>query len=290
MPFVLGRDIKEIKKDNMNLVSVGPVIHSSSFLTPLINLFEKPTLLGIIKAAKKEKVAIHLAPEMANFKGNDPSKITPEMLNEYTGRVLDWARFAEKYQVEYFSPMNETDCKLGAQKAVNWHNEILPEIRKVYTGKIYSKWGCYHDECLTQTCEGERFKNRISAIEKINLSSSFDGILIDYFPPDSEENFQEFKEFEMEDFITKTAEAAKSLNLPIAIGEFSIPISKPKLYGVTMPGVIVSVEEQAEFVGWYLDRVMPYYNGVIYCGWNLPGYAMNGKPVEEVIKEKFSKF
>ncbi|MDD5072095.1 MAG: hypothetical protein PHQ42_05190, partial [Patescibacteria group bacterium] len=63
----------------------------------------------------------------------------PGFLDEYNKIVVDVAKLAEKYQVEMFSPMNEPDLKLGEATASVWGQNILPEVKKYYNGKILWK-------------------------------------------------------------------------------------------------------------------------------------------------------
>jgi len=56
-PLLMERDIKRIKEDNINIISLGPLIH-----IPSIPGFDS-LYLGAIKAAKKEGMATHIAPQ-----------------------------------------------------------------------------------------------------------------------------------------------------------------------------------------------------------------------------------
>jgi hypothetical protein len=51
--------------------------------------------------------------------------------------MIKWAQIAEEYQAEGFAPMNEP-CKLvwEHEDAGEWLQDILPEIRKVYSGTV----------------------------------------------------------------------------------------------------------------------------------------------------------
>ncbi len=63
----------------------------------------------------------------------------PGYLDEYNKIVIEVAKLAEKYHVEMFSPMNEPDLKLGSATASKWGQEILPEVKKYYHGKVLWK-------------------------------------------------------------------------------------------------------------------------------------------------------
>lgn len=265
LPYTMRGDIKRIKEDNINIISLGPPIHAPAFVIKILKI----PLMGVIKAAKKEGIAIHIAPQAFGPGPPNPDAVDDKKLEEYTAKILEWAEFSEKYGVEYFSPLNEPDIVMHSERAIEWQNNLLPEIRKIFSGKIIAKWG-------------------EANIEHVRASKEFDEVMVDIFPPDEKKELEEFY-VELENTVKDTSKEAKNLNLKIMIGEFAIPIYKPEMSAAIMPGSIVSKEEQAEFTAKYLDIVMPYYDGVLYCGWSLSGYGMKGNPVEQVIKEKFSE-
>lgn len=63
----------------------------------------------------------------------------PGFLDKYNLVVGDMAKLAEKYHVEFFSPMNEPDMKLGVGVASGWGQEVLPIVKKHYNGKVLWK-------------------------------------------------------------------------------------------------------------------------------------------------------
>ncbi|MFH1211201.1 MAG: hypothetical protein V1645_04790 [archaeon] len=63
----------------------------------------------------------------------------PGFLDKYNLMVVDVAKLAEKYHVEIFSPMNEPDMKLGGKVASDWGQQVLPLVRKNYSGKVLWK-------------------------------------------------------------------------------------------------------------------------------------------------------
>ena len=60
-----------------------------------------------------------------------------ELIKKLDSVVIKWAKIAEKYNVDAFVPINEP-CKFvwDYNDASKWLQEILPEIKKVYTGKV----------------------------------------------------------------------------------------------------------------------------------------------------------
>jgi len=53
--------------------------------------------------------------------------------------ALEWAKIAEKYNVEIFSPACELNVFLDWENNMTWHRSILPKIREKYSGEITQK-------------------------------------------------------------------------------------------------------------------------------------------------------
>ena len=62
-----------------------------------------------------------------------------ELIKKLDAVVVKWAKIAEEYQVEGFAPLNEP-YKLvrDYNDASKWLQEILPEIKRVYSGKVFA--------------------------------------------------------------------------------------------------------------------------------------------------------
>ncbi len=289
-PIELAQDMERVKEDNINLVSFGPLV-----IYPAVQFFYEPLMFNLMKQAKKNGLAVHIAPQAFGPGGAEPGNVDEKDIEKYTEKVIGWAKISEKYGVEYFSPMTEADYVLGPDRAVEWHKEVLPEIREVYSGKVIAKWtprcGCVTDmdigllDCVAAEHEFG-YNWTIATLQRVVASKDYDGVMLDVFPPDNIEELETFHEW-FEDSVKKTSSEAKKYNIPIYIGEFATATEKPKFLEKIMGGPLVSKEEQAEFTARYLDAVMPYYDGVIYCGWSLPGYGVKDKPVEQVIKNRF---
>jgi len=59
-------------------------------------------------------------------------------LEDLNSKIIDLAKLAEEYGVEFFSPLNEPDC-IFWENTARWGQEILPRIREVYHGEIIWK-------------------------------------------------------------------------------------------------------------------------------------------------------
>ena len=98
----------------------------------------------LIRYYKEAGLAVALSPEplLIEFEGVPeplPASIRQRFVQEYTPHAVDLAQIAEEGNAEIFSPMNEPDYKLGYELASSWGQDILPEIHKVFTGKVMWK-------------------------------------------------------------------------------------------------------------------------------------------------------
>ncbi|MFX1299221.1 MAG: hypothetical protein ACFFD2_30710 [Promethearchaeota archaeon] len=280
-------DITRMKEDNINILSLGPTIYAGPY-----DILDEQFVLSLIKHAKDQGLAVHIAPQVEGGMGGDPDAITEETLNQFTEKVLYWAGLCEQYGVEYFSPMNEADHALHRDKAVEWHSEVLPKIREVFTGEVFAKWSNYDDDdYLTEEVD--------ALLYRVEASVNFDGVMLDFSPPldwQAKYYFDPTRELDPEDqyrpaslydLINATSQKANQLGIPIYVGEFYFETLEP-------PGgtdrIILTEEERAEWIGKFLDTVMPCYDGVLYCHWVLPGSTVKDTPSEEVMKERFGMY
>jgi len=88
---------------------------------------------------------------MPQYNPRKDEKINVEdYADDFEKLALKWAEIAEKYQVEYYAPFGEVghmlvlngmDRQQAAQIISNLYKKIIPEVRKIYHGKIYCKEG-----------------------------------------------------------------------------------------------------------------------------------------------------
>ena len=60
-------------------------------------------------------------------------------LEAWNSKVIEYAKLAEEYEVEFFAPMNEPEALFGPSASATWGQDILPRIKEVYHGKIIWK-------------------------------------------------------------------------------------------------------------------------------------------------------
>ena len=88
-----------------------------------------------IDQAHAEGFGIFLTPyvESACFWPDQECVLSEEVWTEV---VLKWAAFAEEHEVELFAPGFEMSLIFEPEQAAGWYKEVLPELRKVYSGRI----------------------------------------------------------------------------------------------------------------------------------------------------------
>lgn len=290
-PFMFLVDMGRLKADGINTISVGPWAFNSA-----TNFLFKPMVAAIIKKAHAEGLAVHLAPISwgPGFNIHDPH---PEMEEKLTQTAVEWAKFAERYKVDFYSPQNEPDVVLGVRGVNEWAQKILPEVKKHYHGTTVLKLGMMAVEpggdgkgeyALRLASWGQYDPHRTMYVS-FPESAGWDYLMVDIFPPDELERPEKFPEDLARLLDAANDWAQKQGNLGVMIGEFGYPRSKGGIEAEITPGPVVSPEEQAQRTGEYLDAAMPKVRGIIYCGWAGTSYSLKGYPVEEVIKEKFSR-
>jgi hypothetical protein len=58
------------------------------------------------------------------------------MLHQAKEIAVKWAQIAEKNKVEMYAPRKELQLFIGPEKALQWDRDILPEVRKAYSGNL----------------------------------------------------------------------------------------------------------------------------------------------------------
>lgn len=293
-PFIFLADIDRVKEDGINTISLGPP--TFNWLTSFI---VKPLMAATVKRAHQKGVAVHLAP-VSWGPGFDVHHPHPEMEEALTQTAIEWAQFAEKYKVDFYSPQNEPDVVLGVKGVNSWAKKILPEVKKHYQGITVLKLGLMvvekgeggKGEYEVQFASWGKYDPRRMMHVSFPQSAGWDYLMVDIFPPDELERPEKFPADLTRLLDTANDWARKQKNKGVMVGEFAYPRSKPEFGGIAgiMPGPLVSPEEQAQRTAEYLEAAMPKVKGIIYCGWVLPGYSLRGYPVEEMIKEKFLEF
>jgi len=115
----------------------------------------------------------------------------------WTEKVLKWARFAEENNVEMFAPGVEMNLILDKEKVGIWYKEILPEIRKVYSGKVIT----------AEQFDIERWK----ILDEAKSFTGYDCIGLTVFPRKEYDGVSDIRSFE--DYASYVEEEAKVIDI-----------------------------------------------------------------------------
>lgn len=281
-------DLDRIKEDEVNTISIGPFVTNHAMA-----IIQRPLIAHLVKKAHKKGLAVHIVP---NCWGpwTDIHKAQPEKKDYMTKEAVYWAKFAQEYNVEYFSPSNEGDVLLWNEGGGKWAQEVLPDIRDVYDGEVVLKLGHINaddDINFDYRIKIESFSQEEFFMPiRFSNSTGYDYLMIDMFPSNEMTSNSQFM-LDLEEILLIAQEEVEKKNLKgLMIGEFGYPVAKPEYSRDIMPGIVVSPETQALYIGEYLETAMPLVDGIMYCGWTMEGYGIRGYPAEEVVREWYLRY
>jgi len=151
-PMAAVQDLKDV---GANIVAFGPTVKINAEGEINFGLSDELLEKRLAELAKRyydAGIRIYLVVEtlyVKDFSDNIPAGgptafpadvvSATDFFEKYNSFVEKMAQLAEKYRVEFFSPMNEPDLKLGEKVASDWGQEILPRVKKYYSGKVLYK-------------------------------------------------------------------------------------------------------------------------------------------------------
>jgi len=142
-PYVFPSSLAEMKDIGVNTVFLqssapGPLEKKLMPFGKNYILFEKELLIANIKTAHRNGMGVILTTGiMPPYP--EPSKINKK---DFNSKIIELAKLAEKYEVEFFAPLNEPDYIIG-ENFSKWDQEILPKIKEVYNGKVIWRGGVH---------------------------------------------------------------------------------------------------------------------------------------------------
>ncbi len=150
-------NVSRLNDAGANLVALGPTVKINANGEARMDVpmdFVEQRLAELAKLYYNENISIAISIETmyvnsfdeqtpAGGPGPFPSSVVskPGFLDEYNSLVEQLANLSEKYHVAIFSPMNEPDLKLGDSAASIWGQQVLPLVKKYYSGKVLYKAG-----------------------------------------------------------------------------------------------------------------------------------------------------
>lgn len=148
-------DVNLLKEMGVNLIGIAPNIKINPKgeidIWPLD--YTEKRLNEILTRYYAVGIRVFISPELdytEDFKSRSqgeprpiPKNVAaqPGFMDKYDEFIVALAKLAQKYQVEFFSPLNEPDMKLGVNVASGWGQQILPKIKENYQGKTMWKVG-----------------------------------------------------------------------------------------------------------------------------------------------------
>ena len=204
--------------------------------------------------------------------------------------ALAWATIAEQYQVEYFVPASEFDWQLyreytkhqtSEQDAIvqvynTFHAEILPEIKKIFTGKTVAQY----------------------ALPTPNTNvPGYDYVAPDMSP--SGRNLEDWRTY-FPQLLEYAATAAKNSGSQWFIGEFWVPHHDRQAGSGTAGKLLTTVDGQSydelqdEFYAAAFEEYEKFAGelkpqGLMFTQYAIPYASIKGRPTEAVIKDFFGK-
>ncbi|MDP4000743.1 MAG: hypothetical protein Q8P83_00675 [bacterium] len=242
-----------------------------------------------IVQAKKNGFAVMLS---ISFGGGENSKFgvsLDQFIKDTKDVALYWAEIAEKYQVEYFVPASEADWQIYReyyepdwsqhQKAVDafnkLHNDLLPEIRKKYKGKVAIQKALKTDKIL------------VPGYDLVGLDNNPNGKSPSNFRQDLKEDFKDMETI------------AKNSNSRWFVAEFWVPYleltgpNNPRIQKKDESGQLYE-NNQHEF---YKIAAEEYQNfsgenkpvGFGFTSFLLEQASIKNRPAEDIIKDFYSQ-
>jgi hypothetical protein len=291
-----GANIVEIKIDYLvtpdyNFVPAG------DDCKPIELKKQREGMRKIINQAHNYNLTVHLLPFMrlADWAFNirePPFERVPKekrqiFLERLTNLSLDLAKFAQENNVEIFTPMVEVHQWVGWKRSSQWHQEILPKIRKIYKGELMVTYQNFLD-LIGRELQGKE----ISEDEKYWKDFNYGGY--DFVGPNMNANHVNDWET-LETVVRKTMdfseEVAEKYNVSIIYVEIFTEIEVDDLY-TSYKGK--EEEGKIRYIKLILDEFMkrnPEKRGILFYEWGFGReYRIYSKKDEEGIYRPFMKF
>jgi hypothetical protein len=281
MSKLMGQEVDNLKKLGVNTVSVNVEYRfkkDGSFYVSNEQLIKS----NIIKA-KENGFAVMVVPSFMPMgdpvlKNQGVSITEQEFKEASTQAALKWAEIAEKYKAEFFAPQNEFDVLIDVNFADDeevfvitskWHRNILPSLRKRFSGKIIAKLGrCLPDMDVT--------------------GYDYVGITISH----QEKGLNQFRKDIKQQYLGLSQAASKS-GCEWLVSEAWMPYGGP-FYPQRTNREGKSLDElQDEYFKIAAEEYLKFKqnkpSGFIFIAWIMPGEAIKNRPAEKVIENFFRK-
>ena len=219
------------------------------------------------------------------------ARITLEEFLEISEELaLEWARFAEECGVEYFCPQQELDYmvlqnfitgfdeKANAERArviAEWHRDVLPKVKEVYSGRMVAKFAFMLEE---KAATGEYY-----------AGYDYIGVAVGH----AQQRLEDFRAMLRESHYGLTAEMARLAGCDWIVGEAWISYgARGSPFKENVDGESLD-ELQDDYYRVLVEEYLGFPGnepaGFIFCAWRMPGLRVSGRPAEDVLREFFTE-
>lgn len=206
--------------------------------------------------------------------GVDPTAATLQRLQTDT---LVWAETAEAGQAELFTPLADFNLALGTTAAANWSISVLPLIRERYHGPVAAR--------VIADLGAPSPPGQPHDFEFLDYGG-YDYLLVDIYPRGDGYDPVAFDNY-VKDVLNRAIIVAQRDELKgvlVGFGAWREPA------GVDMvDGPLLGDAAQADLAARFLEIAQPRTRGIFFQGWTLPGRGARGYPVEETLKQHFTR-
>ncbi len=280
MSQILNSEVEELKDLGVNTLSIVLEYNLNKDGSYYLEDGEE-VYISQLKKAKKAGFAVLVSPNFVGAAGHNYAEeginINLEKHLKNSEEVaLKWVNIAEEYQAEYFAPQNEFNgpirgnfAEKGAEEAritSEWHQEMLPKLRQVFTGKLMAK--------LDEPREGID----VSGYDYVGQTISH-----------GNGNLKNVKNHLITEYKVLKEIGEKS-NAQWLVSEAWFPYGGP-WYSATENEDGESLDDLQD--DYYKMSLEEYEKAggkdYIFIAWLMPGMEIKGRPAEAVIKEYFAK-
>ena len=280
MTQILNSEVEELKDLGVNTVSIVLEYDLNKDGSYYLEDGEEIYIIQLRKA-KQAGFAVLVSPNFVGAAGHNYAEEGIDIdlerhLKNSEEVALKWAKIAEEYQAEYFAPQNEFNgpirgnfAEIGKEEAritTEWHQEMLPKLKEVFTGKLMAK--------LDEPREG------------INvLGYDYVGITISHGNGD----LKNVRRHIANQYVT-LKEIARNSNANWLVSEAWFPYGGP-WYSAEANEDGESLDELQD--DYYKMSLEEYQKAggkdYIFIAWLMPGMEIKDRPAEAVIKDYFKK-
>jgi hypothetical protein len=136
---IMEKDIGKMKEVGINTIAIVPQMQSKVSGRVVEGQTTEQGVKRTINMAHENgmRVFLDIAPTFEGFEFSPVNPVT--YLKNVQKVIIKYAKIAEEFGVEYFSPLNGSSVKIEGKQMDEFMKDILPEVKKHYSGKVVYK-------------------------------------------------------------------------------------------------------------------------------------------------------